>query len=67
MSYSDLERRLILENASYAARCAVFMQAMAIIAKRGGSDTTFAQSVVKSADNAALNVRWEDLTQAKTQ
>jgi hypothetical protein len=67
MNYSDTERRLILENARLTARCAVLMQAMATIARRGGSETTLAQSVVKAADNAALNVRWEDLTQAKTQ
>jgi hypothetical protein len=70
--YSDLERQLILDKARLEARIAVFMQAMATLARRqvnsfGEHDADFARSVVKAADQAALNVRWEDLSIAKTQ
>ena len=61
-NYSELERRLILENAKLTARIAIFMQAMASVARK---DANFAQSVVKAADQASLNVKWEDLTTAK--
>lgn len=64
-NYTELERQLILERAQRDARLSVFMQAMATIAKRGEKDALFAQTVVKMADAASLNVRWEDLTTAK--
>lgn len=64
-NYTELERQLILERAGLQARLGVLMQAMATLARRGGKDTEFAQAVVKAADKASLDVRWEDLTTAK--
>jgi hypothetical protein len=60
--YTEIERSMLLEIARMQARIAVFMQAMAVMAKK---DAAFAQATVKASDNAALNVRWEDLSRAK--
>lgn len=58
----DAER---LRYGQQLARRAVFMQAMATLARRGPELQEFAAATVKRADEAAANVRLEDFTAAR--
>lgn len=49
------------------ARNAVFMQALATVARRSDEDREWAKRVVKAADEAAESVRIEDFTTARPQ
>ncbi len=63
--YTGFERELILDRARSQARIAVFMQALAVIARKDQNGADFAAMTVQAADRAAKSVRWEDLAEAK--
>jgi len=54
--------RWMLKYGQQRARNAVFMQALATLARRGDAD--FAKKTIKRADDAAADVRVEDFTRA---
>ena len=59
---AEERERWMLKYGQQRARNAVFMQAMATLARRGDAD--FARRVVQRADEAAAAVRLEDFTRA---
>ena len=60
--YIEREQELILKAARLEASKAVLMQALAFLARKvNEEDLKFIQAAIKSADNAALRVSWDDL------
>lgn len=64
--YSEREKELVLDRGRRDAQWAVIVQFLAALAARSPQDAEMARKALQAADKAALNVRWEDLTIAKT-
>ena len=59
------EKKWQLKYGQQRARCAVFMQVMAGLARRGGKDAVMAKVCVSAADRAAQGISIEDFVVAK--